>query len=261
MESSDMKELIERLQDIKMRGWIENGRHGNCGGVGNTLEDLLGVQENNLQLPDFGDWEIKSQRLETSSLTTLFHIEPLPRAAGVVPKLLLPQYGWLHEEAGTKYPVTERSFRQTINCNTRSDRGFMVQVERDAERLSVSFDAKKVSEKHKNWLKSVEERVGLAELNPKPYWEFSTLYSRIQNKLQNCFYVQAETKLENGKEYYRYVRFTILLTVTIENFIKGLEQGAIYVDFDARTGHNHGTKFRIKQNAKALLFNEIITIE
>lgn len=24
--------------------------------------------------------------------------------------------------------------------------------------------------------------------------------------------------------------------------------GKIYIDFDARTGHNHGTKFRIKYN-------------
>ena len=25
------------------------------------------------------------------------------------------------------------------------------------------------------------------------------------------------------------------------------EDGTIYIDFDARTGHNHGTKFRMKQ--------------
>ena len=34
--------LKEALQDIRSRGWIETQRKGNDGGVGNTLEDLLG---------------------------------------------------------------------------------------------------------------------------------------------------------------------------------------------------------------------------
>lgn len=31
-------------------------------------------------------------------------------------------------------------------------------------------------------------------------------------------------------------------------FLKELEKGNILVDFDARTGHNHGTKFRVRSN-------------
>jgi hypothetical protein len=40
--------LISRLCEIKNLGWVKNARAGNAGGVGNTLEDLLGIQENNL---------------------------------------------------------------------------------------------------------------------------------------------------------------------------------------------------------------------
>ena len=29
-------------------------------------------------------------------------------------------------------------------------------------------------------------------------------------------------------------------------FIQAIRDGKIYIDFDARTGHNHGTKFRIR---------------
>ncbi|HPG72675.1 MAG TPA: MvaI/BcnI family restriction endonuclease, partial [Bacteroidales bacterium] len=71
-------------------GWIENKRHGNQGGIGNTLEDLLGIDENNLPIPNAAEWELKSQRINTTSLTTLFHIEPSPRAIGFVPQMLLP---------------------------------------------------------------------------------------------------------------------------------------------------------------------------
>lgn len=109
-------QLIAELKKIAAKGWIENRRHGNQGGIGNTLEDLLGIAENNLPIPNAAEWELKSQRINTTSLTTLFHIEPSPRAIGFVPQMLLPMYGWKHKEAGKKYPTTEMSFRQTIHA-------------------------------------------------------------------------------------------------------------------------------------------------
>ncbi|GAA5252137.1 hypothetical protein KNCP2_04250 [Candidatus Rickettsia kedanie] len=96
-------------------GWIENSRHGNHGGVGNTIEDLLGIGEHNLPIPNAAEWELKCQRLNTVSLTTLFHMEPSPTALKFVPCMLLPKYGWSHQEAGKKYPIHEKSFSQTIS--------------------------------------------------------------------------------------------------------------------------------------------------
>jgi len=78
--------LVEKLKEISAIGWISNARHGNAGGIGNTLEDLLGIKENNLPIPNAAEWELKTQRVNTTSLTTLFHIEPSPRAIGFVPK-------------------------------------------------------------------------------------------------------------------------------------------------------------------------------
>ena len=40
-----------------------------------------------------------------------------------------------------------------------------------------------------------------------------------------------------------------------ERFIQAIRDGKIYIDFDARTGHNHGTKFRIKYNDIPSLYN------
>ena len=45
-------ELIARLKEISAMGWVPNGRRGNAGGIGNTLEDLLGIEENNLPIPN-----------------------------------------------------------------------------------------------------------------------------------------------------------------------------------------------------------------
>ena len=68
--------LIQELNKIRDMGWIENRRPKNDGAVGNTLEDLLGIEENNLPVPNAAEWKLKAQRASTNSLTTLAHIEP-----------------------------------------------------------------------------------------------------------------------------------------------------------------------------------------
>src|SRR3989344_6429697 len=181
--------LIAKLREISAMGWVPNARHGNHGGLGNTLEDLLGIKENNLPLPNAAEWELKTQRLHTTSLITLFHVEPSPRAIQFVQKVLAPKYGWRHQEAGKKYPATEMSFRQTINGMSRSDRGFMVVVDRKEKRILISFNAKSVAVKHKKWLKQVKGRAGVGELDPQPYWGFDDLEHKAGTKLLISFYV------------------------------------------------------------------------
>src|SRR3989344_2719124 len=153
-------ELIAKLKEISAMGFVPNARRGNAGGIGNTLEDLLGIKENNLPIPNAAEWELKTQRASTTSLTTLFHTEPSPRAVRFVPQVLLPKYGWSHEEAGKLYPKSEMSFRQTIHGQSRSDRGFKVIIDRRQRRVLISFDAGSVDIRHKKWLGSVKKRVG-----------------------------------------------------------------------------------------------------
>ncbi len=252
--------LIAEFKEIAAKGWIENARHGNAGGVGNTLEDLLGIEENNLPIPNAAEWELKAQRVNTTSLTTLFHTEPSPRAVKFVPQILLLKYGWRHQEAGLKYPENEMSFRQTIHGNSASDRGFMVKIDRNEKKVLISFDSSKVSEKNADWLETVKQQIGLGELNPQPYWGFDDLASKAGTKLLNCFYVQAEMKKEDGKEFYKYSKVTMLQKFNFDGFLNALEEGNILVDFDARTGHNHGTKFRMKQNCLPQLYEKITEI-
>jgi MvaI/BcnI restriction endonuclease family len=210
--------LINKLKAIAAQGWIPNARHGNHGGIGNTLEDLLEIKENNLPIPNASEWELKTQRLNTTSLTTLLHSEPSPRAIRFVPQMLLPKYGWKHQEAGNRYPPTEMSFRQTIHGAAPSDRGFMVKIDREERRILISFDATKVAPRHTTWLQEVESRVGLGELNPQPYWGFDDLEHLVGTKLLNCFYIQADVKKEGGKEYYWYRRALMLQKFSFEGF-------------------------------------------
>jgi len=252
--------LISELKDIASQGWIENKRSGNHGGIGNTLEDLLGITENNLPIPNAAEWELKTQKIDTSALTTLFHMEPSPTALKFVPQILLLKYGWTHQEAGKKYPHNEKSFRQTIHGLSPSDRGFVVKIDRDERKVLISFDSSKVAPKHRDWINSVEERIGLHELDPQPYWGFDDLKSKVGTKLHNCFYVQADVKKRDGKEFIKYSKVMMLQKFGFDKFLDQIEKGNVLVDFDARTGHNHGTKFRMRQNILQKVYEEVTEI-
>jgi hypothetical protein len=65
-------EFIERLKKIKAMGWIKTHRAGPTG-IGKTLEDLLGIDENNIAGPDHKLFELKSAR----KIYNPFHFESL----------------------------------------------------------------------------------------------------------------------------------------------------------------------------------------
>jgi hypothetical protein len=253
------KESLKReLLEIAERGFVPSPKNTkttrNDGAAGNLLEQLLGIEENNLPLPNAAEWELKVQRAHTASNLTLFHMEPSPTAMRFVPQILLPYYGWPHAEAGGRHSENERSFRMTMTGKNFTDRGFKVIA--DGEKVKVVFDSSQVSERHSEWLQSVERNVGLGELDPAPYWGYEDLKKKISSKLQNTFYVTAEVKKIDGQEYFHFFRCEMLRGFALEGFLDLLEKGEAIVEFDARTGHNHGTKFRVKQLGLPKLYKD-----
>lgn len=251
LKAFSKEELIEKFKAIYAKGWIENYRGNNDGAVGNILEDLLEIPENNLPIPNAAEWELKAQRATTTSLLTMFHTEPSPTAMSVVPNILLPKYGWPHKEAGKKYPEGEKSFRATLNATSFTDRGIKVNVNDKERKVEIIFDNKYIDKRHADWTKSVRKCVGnLDNFDIIPYWGFDDLFHKAGTKLKNCFYVRADVKREgkgrNKKEYFLYNYVLKLSNFDQEKFIQAIRDGKIYIDFDARTGHNHGTKFRIR---------------
>ncbi len=256
--------LIERIYAISRQGWHRSIKRTvnmrNDGAVGNTLESLLGITENNLPIPNAQEWEIKAQRKASTSLITLKHIEPSPQACKVVIAMLLPLYGWRHRLAGKKYPANEMSFRQTIRAFQFTERGFTVLVDREAKKLRLVFDhthVRTATPEIAEWLQEVEQRTGLAPLNPEPFWAFDDLEPLIAQKLRNCFYVVADSKIEDGHEWFRFEDLYLLSGFHFEAFLRAIEAGDVLIDFDARTGHNHGTKFRLRQGAWRSLYTNV----
>lgn len=254
------EELVEEMHKIEALGWLENDNPNNDGTPGDMLEAILGIPTNNLPIADASGWELKTQRQETSSLISLSHKEPKPREERIVPKILLPLYGWRHEKAGTLYPDNELSFRMTMNGATFTDRGFKFRVNRETQRIEIIFDSSMVAPRHKDWLDSVKERVGLGPLPVTPYYDFTDLYLTIGRKFLNTLYVRFETKKENGKTFIHYNEAYFLEGADIQKFIEMLENGIVKIEFDARTGHNHGTKFRMYFKDTPSAYNKVVRI-
>lgn len=241
------EEVIARLRRVKEMGWVPGVRglsSRNDGDVGNTLEGLLEIEENNLPIANAGEWEMKAKRRRSTSFITLFHKEPLPRGK-IVPHVLLPNFGWEHDNAGTKYPENEKSFRHTIFATRYTDRGFRVEVD-DEKSVRIVFSLKEVSvEKHGRWREGVIEKTS-GILSPEPYWDTTTLSKVLHLKMKNCFFVVADTRTEQGRNMFRYAEIYVLSHVSVSRFLGAIRAGDVVIDFDARTGHNHGTKFRAK---------------
>ena len=246
--------VIEQLEAIARQGWIRSLRPLNSGGIGNTIDDLLGLQENNLAIADTAQWEIKSHRLGSASLLTLFHKEPEPRASKLVPQLLLPKYGWPDRSR-----ADELSFRQTLRATEPTDRGFGLTLDAQGNAVQVYFDATLVDIRHLEWLMSVEERVGLGPLEPAPFWKTQDLFFTASTKMLNTFLVEAHTRRQAGEEFFAIAKVQVLQGFNVDRFINALKQGGAFIDFDARTRHNHGTKFRLRQNVVPTLYRFVDT--
>lgn len=267
MEEKYTKEsLIEKFKEIKSKGWIAElpKRENNTGGPGNTLEDLFGIKENNLSLPDIGIWELKTHKVKSQALLTLIHHDPKPEGKSIVSKYLLPNFGWPHKQAGIKYPVDEKSFRQTLNAERYTDRGFKIGVDYTKEKINLDFDPMEISDSSQAQYKvMLSDRFDLPiedvqiDSEDDPYWDFEDLDMSMERKLKDAFLADyMERSTDKGKEI-KYVRFYMLEEFNFQNFLDLLNsKNSAFVDFDARSHHNHGVKFRIRKNLIPQLYKK-----
>ena len=161
----------------------------------------------------------------------------------------------LKQEAGGKYPDTEKSFRQTICASAYSNRGFIVKVNRNEQKVLVDFNPDQIdTNAHPEWSKYILGK----SIKTSPYWGFDDLFHKVGTKLHNCFFVRADSKRINGKLHFHYQDIFMLKALDKNRFIDAIENGDIYIDFDARTGHNHGIKFRLRNKALIELYKETI---
>jgi hypothetical protein len=265
MSQYTLEGLVDKLKNDVIGRWHKEGRVGNDGSAGNTLEDLLGVEENNFKVPDWGNIELKTKKKESQSLVTLLHREPQPNAS--VPQLLL-SLGWRHKNAGEKYPSDELSFRSTTKANSFSDRGFAIKLYDN--KVNFVFEPNEVNSRandrtgayltYGDWLNDIENRsLHYSSVLPV-FWERNYVEAQIKRKLDNTLFCLVESKVVDGEKYFLFESAVLLSHFNPTKLQELFDSHALYVDFDARTRKNHGTKFRIDLRAISSLFEKSVQI-
>ena len=222
-------ELITELKKLKKQGFVKTHRAGDTG-IGKTLEDLLGIEENNIPGPDGEDTELKAARKNSPSMLTLFTKSPLPRG---INSMLRAEYGYPDENHPNKLAL-----RTTIDSvdfnNIKGKKGFMIIHKGDKIEIVPGRKPKKFPNME------------------NPYWNKEDFEKSIKKKYKkSLLYVKAEHRGQGDNEEFHYTDAYLLEGFNFDKFTKSLKDGILKVDI--RLGlysngghHDHGTGVRIK---------------
>lgn len=211
--------IKKKLPEINRSGFIESKRAGDTG-VGYTLEEELGIAENNKRTQDLiyqgKKVELKAQRSSTTSPVTLFSQKP--RKPNLTNKKMLEKYGYTDKKGRCALYVT-------LRANEPNRQGLLLRVAKQKDNLYVSH-----SKDGDLW-----------------YWDINTLKLKIERLL----FVVADSKRVNKKEYFHYVKAYYLTDFNKGRFVKLIEKGEIVVDmrmYLKKSGavRDHGIAFRGK---------------
>ena len=217
MQKRTLAQIKKTLKELSEKGWIKSNRSHNTG-IGKTLEDYLGITENNIALPDFGVMELKSQRAGTASMMTLFTKKP----EGITNAEILKRFGYPDPE----YPQ-HKILHQTITNGKKNGRGFHCKVDEKQGKLLI-----------------LKNRTVLG------YYGLDFLREKAAEKIGNgLILVFAECKKIKGQEYFHYTEAWLLKDIDPKQFLA-------LSKYDIRLGvyrsgkmigkpHDHGSAFRL----------------
>jgi hypothetical protein len=248
------EEFLTKLHRISDRGWVRTHRKGPTG-IGKTIEDLLGIEENNVPGPDGELVELKSARKHSTavgSMLTLFTKSPDSRGANSV---LLDKFGYkVTPDSPTKELHTTLS---AVSYNTL--RGF--------QGLRINVGESRVE------VVGVTARRTLFDDNSTPitpreeaycFWSREVLQETFERKLPRLLYVKADFRGAGEDEEFWFNEAELLQDFRFENFLQQLQQGNILVDIrigqwppghpQAGRPHDHGTAFRVYPDNLSLCF-------
>lgn len=227
-----LAEAVTKLEEIKSAGYIRTHRPGPTG-IGKTLEDLLGIEENNIDIANATFAELKSARRASLSMMTLFTRAPLPPKAN---SKLLKEYGYATPTSREKKVLHTTTYATHYNT-LRGKTGFIVKVESNKVSL-ISSDG--------------------AELG---YWDETTLRQSFEKKLHHVLYVMADTKGRGQTEEFWFNEAWLLSGFDYPGFATALKEGTVCVDvrigqFPNGAPHDHGTGFRVLPSKFGLCFKQ-----
>lgn len=219
-------EFKRAFSEIRKRGFVPSQRRGPTG-IGYTLETLLGIEENNIAVPDLGTVELKSRRFNSTSMVTLFTFNR--DVWKMNPLDAVKQYG-------------------TPDENGRLGLYFTMARTPNSSGLFLHMDADTVSVRH-------------IKGNIVAEWELTDLANQFMKKLPALMLVSAISEMRGKTEWFHYDRAQLLSGTSAEIMRNQISIGNILVDLrlhdKGTSARNHGTGFRTHEGKLQYLFGTI----
>ncbi len=217
----NLKELVEKLQEINNMGYVKALRKGNTG-IGYTFENLIGLEETNIPIPDIGGRvEIKTTRKDSSSLVTLFTFN---RGVWIRrPKEIIEQFGY-EDEKGRK------ALKSTIFFNKPNSLGLIIEIDES-----------------KHVIRLVAPNIELiAE------WDVYVVVGVFSSKLSRLLFVLADRRTIKGQEEFHFNEAYLLTEPNPRNFLIVFKNSLVGIDLrmhlqENGTVRNRGTGFRMRE--------------
>lgn len=240
-------ELLKLIQEIHDKGWIEATTNGDTA-VGDTLEHELGLVRNNSTNPDYKGIELKASRTAINghkkqpTRITLFAKVP---DEGLTYRQILEHYGKMQTPKNSNEPRLQ--LYETFKASHVNAYGLFLKVNDSEERLEIQYSAEKLINSNKNIYVSS--------------WKLENLANSLKEKHKETFFVKAQSKIVNGKEYFLYDKIihtknpnTSLLFSLFENDTITLDL-LVHINSEGKY-RDHGSLFKIKPNNLSMLFGE-----
>jgi hypothetical protein len=200
--------------------------------VGRTLETLLGIDINSSQLPDYKGIELKSFRANKGNRKNLFAQVPNWEISDFKSSAeILNSFGYWRGEDFKLYC--------TVSSIVTNSQGLTLKIDSESNQL-IEFSDKK-------------------EIGDFVRWEIKKLHEKLLQKHRETFWVEAESIIQDGKEFFQYQAVEHTRKPIISQFDLLLEQGAITLDHLIKKNAKgkvleKGPLFKIKPKALNLLF-------
>lgn len=230
-------ELLGLIQD-RMTDWMPAEILADTG-IGRTVESVLGIDMNPSKNPDYKGIELKSHREASKVRNTLFTQAPEWAISRLKSgKAIVEEYGYIPEG------YNHKSLHVTLTANRPNPQGLGLLVQPQLGLLEADeFALIAVEDGHFRKVKDVAA------------WQLINLHERLLTKHHETFWIEAETKKESGREYFRVSQILHTKNPITSQFDVLLDQGQISVDFLlCRDSGGDTYSFKIKGKARQLLF-------
>lgn len=183
------RELLWKIKDIHDQGFLPSITPGDPG-VGDTLENALGISRNNSELPDYKGIELKASRLTrtthrgtraTRDRVNLFSKVP---DGGFSYSDIVRKFGrWTWNKAKQEERL---SIQNTTLFSKVNSFGLVLNIDNNNEEVHICYE---------------DAREGRHMLS---YWYLSTLNHKLLEKHKETFWVKAVSDLRGDREWFRY---------------------------------------------------------